>query len=217
MTSAGPSRRTILKRGLLGTGLLALGGGAFLASRSTKVEPPPPEPLLAVSPEHYAVLAALARRFIPDHPGYPSADSLNTALAADRIISWTDPSAQKETIQLLGLFENALAGFLFGFRTRPFTQLSPTEQDEVLAEWQTSRIAVRRTGYLALRAIVISAYYGQKPTWVVSGYPGPPAGVYQPDAPEWRGGDTPRPPGFGVWTEPAAEPTAKPTPEEKAP
>ncbi len=207
MTSpAGSSRRTLLKRGLLGTGLLALGGGGFLASRSSKLEPPPPEPLKAVSPEQYAVLAALARRFIPDHPGFPSADSRHTALAADRVISWTDPSAQKETLQLLGLFENALAGFLFGGRTRPFTQLSPQEQDEVLDEWRTSRIAVRRTGWLALRAIVVSAYYGQKETWVVSGYPGPPAGIHQPDAPEWRGGDTPRPPGLGVWTEPAPQP-----------
>ena len=61
--------------------------------------------------------------------------------------------------QLLGLFENGLAGFLFGGRTRPFTRLDGPEQDRVLVEWRDSRLAVRRTGYAALRTLVLAGYY----------------------------------------------------------
>ncbi|HEX4803047.1 MAG TPA: hypothetical protein VFV14_06030, partial [Myxococcaceae bacterium] len=116
-----------------------------------------------------------------------------------RILSRADPSAAKEVKQLLILFENALAGFIFGGRVEPFTRLSAGEQDEVLREWQSSRLRLRRTGFQALRTLAIAGYFGSSRSWPAVQYPGPPPGFHQPDAPAWRGGDEKRPEGNGVF------------------
>jgi len=162
--------------------------------------PLPPDGLLVFSPAQFAVLDAVARRMVRPRPGWPTVDQVGVARAADRIAARTEPSAQKELRQLLGLFENGLAGFLFGGRTRPFTALEGADQDRVLGEWRDSRIAVRRTGFSALRTLVLAGYYQSPTLWPAVGYGGPP-GIFADPASneEWRGGDQPRPDGNGVW------------------
>jgi len=211
-----PSRRSVLKRGLIGGVLLALGGGGWLATRKSQLVPAPKDGLKVLSDQEYSVVHALVLRFHPNRPGFPDPETLHVAEVCDRILSKADPTAQKELKQLLGLFENALPNFLFGLRTRPFTKLTGDEQDVVIAEWARSRIALRRTGYLALRTLVMAGYWSQKDSWPASGYPGPPPGVFDPNAPRWMGGDQPRPPGNGVWVEPPPAPEA-PAPEAPAP
>jgi hypothetical protein len=149
---------------------------------------------------------AIVQRFHPARDGFPSADSLQTTVAADGIMARLEDVTQAELKQLLMLFENALPNFLFGGRTSPFTQLDPTEQDQVLAEWRDSRLTLRRTGYRALRGIAIAAYYGNKATWSAVGYPGPLPGIHDPNAPLWKGGDEPRPLGNGTYHEPEVTP-----------
>jgi hypothetical protein len=197
---AGVSRRSVIKRGLLSGALLAAGGAGFLAFRSGTPVTLPADGLLVFTPAQFAVLDAVARRVVRPRPGWPGVDRVGVARAADRIAAHVEPSAQKELQQLLGLFDNGLAGFLFGGRTRPFTRLEGPEQDAVLAEWRDSRIAVRRTGYAALRTLVIAGYYQSPEVWTAMGYPGPPR-IFEdgPSLPEWRGGDEPRPDGNGVW------------------
>ena len=107
-----------------------------------------------------------------------------------------------ELRQLLELFENALASFLFGGRTRPFTApRRPTSRTQVLHEWLTAALALRRTGYAALRTLVIAGYYA---------VPERLAGGRLPRAAERRSTmrpragvegrrRAPRPPGNGVW------------------
>jgi hypothetical protein len=193
------SRRSLLKRGLLGGSLLGLGGLGFLALRGGRLVPVPPDGLRVFSPREFAVLDAVAHRLVRPRAGWPTVEELGVALAADRIAERTEPSAQKELKQLLGLFENGLAGFLFGGRTHPFTALDGEEQDRVLAEWRDSNLALRRTGFSALRTLVLAGYYKSPRVWPALGYLGLPAGIHRPEAPEWRGGDVPRPDGNGVW------------------
>jgi hypothetical protein len=197
---AGLSRRSLVKRGLLGGALLAAGGAGFLALRGGAVVAPPADGLLVFTPAQFAVLDAVARRMVRPRKGWPTVDQVGVARAADRIAARVEASAQKELQQLLGLFENGLAGFLFGGRTRPFTRLDGADQDAVLAEWRDSGIALRRTGYAALRTLVIAAYYQSPTVWPSLGYDGPPA-IFEVGAtlPEWRGGNEPRPDGNGVW------------------
>jgi hypothetical protein len=187
-----PSRRSLLKRGLLGGALLAVGGAGVLAFRGTRRVALPPEGLRVFSPEQYAVLDALAHRMVGTLPGWPTVEVVGVALAVDRIAQRTEPSVQAELKQLLGLFENALSGFLFGGWTSPFTALEAAAQDRVLQEWRDSRIAIRRTGYNALRTLVLAGYFQSPLTWKPMGYPGPPEGFFQPDAPVWYGGASPR-------------------------
>lgn len=194
------TRRGFLKKGLLGGALLAIGGGTWLALKDSALATPPPG-LKVLDARRYAVVLALIDRFIPERPGFPSARALDTAQAVDTILTLVDDSSRVELNQLLMLFENALANFLFGLRTTPFTKLSPEEQQAVLNEWMTSSLPLRRTGYLALRTIVMSAYYGNPQTWPATKYPGPPPGIFDPTAPVWKGDGQPRPMGNGVMIE----------------
>lgn len=198
---APPTRRGVLKKGLLGGLLLAFGGGGWLATRRSAVVALP-EGLQVLDAREHAVVWALVQRFVPAREGFPSADALKTAVAVDGILAMLDATARDEVKQLLMLFENALPNFLFGGRPQPFTQLDPTTQDEVLAEWRDSRITVRRSGYVALRGLALAAYYGNSATWAAVGYGGPPQGLHDPQAPVWKGGGEPRPLGNGTYLEP---------------
>jgi hypothetical protein len=198
---AGQARRSILKRGLVGGAVLALGGGTALFLRQGKEWELPPEGLLTLSPREYAVVMALAARMVPVSGEFPSLDKVRVGFNADRILTQVDPTALKEMKQLLNLFENALPNFLFGFRFSPFTQLRDAEQDEVIGEWSRSTLTVRRTGHTALRGLVLAAYFVKRETWAAVGYPGPP-NLHDPDAPVWKGNGLPRPPSPGIWVEP---------------
>jgi len=196
---------------LFGVLLLALGGGGFLATRRGAQVTIPPG-LQVLNAAEYAVMWTIVQRFVPVREGFPAADSLSTTVAADGIIALLEDVTRDEIKQLLMLFENALPNFLFGGRTVPFTQLNPTEQDEVLAEWRDSRLTLRRTGYRALRGLAIAAYYGNKATWSAVGYPGPPPGIHDPSAPVWKGGVEPRPIGNGTMIEQPEQPRPEVTP-----
>ena len=198
----GQGRRSFLKRGLVGGAVLALGGGTALFLRPGKEVELPSEGLLALSSREYAVVMALAGRMIPVSGDFPTLEKIRVGLNADRILTRVDDTALKEMKQLLNLFENALPNFLFGMRFAPFTQQSAAAQDEVLGEWLRSGLAVRRTGYTALRGLVLAAYFVSPETWPAIGYPGPPK-LHDPTAPsDWKGNGQPRPPSPGIWVEP---------------
>lgn len=194
----GRARRSFLRKGFWGTVLLALagsGGALFLRRSRVKQEK---TGLRILSSFEYATLAAFAERLIPDKTGFPTARSLDIALVADGLLLKTDPTVQDDVKRLLRLFENALANALFGSRFRPFTELNGIEQDQVLSEWEQSRLLLRRSGFQALRTLCFAAYYGNAQTWARVGYPGPPPGFVEPNAPVWKGGSVPRPPGLEV-------------------
>lgn len=198
-----PSRRGVLKKGLLGGALLAVGGGAWLFTRPS-APVTLPDGLKVLNEREYACMYALVQRFVPPNEGYPSADSLDTTVAADGVLAMMEASTRDELKQLLNLFENALPAFLFGRRRQAFSTLPMDEQFRVLDEWRDSRVTLRRTGYLALRGVVMAAYYGNPKTWPAVKYPGPLPGIYDPNAPVWKGGDAPRPYSNGTWAEPPA-------------
>ena len=80
----------------------------------------------------------------------------------------------------------------------------PGPAGQGLEEWRDSRLAVRRTGYNALRTLVLAGYFQSPLTFKPMGYPGPDEGFYQPEAPVWFGGPQPRPEGNGVFHPEAA-------------
>jgi len=168
-------RRTFLKWGLAGTVLLAVGGGAWLATRRTRPAAGLSGPFVLLSPEEVSVLVALADRLVPARAGFPAPLDVDVPRRVDAIIAMSAEPVQKEIRQLIRLFENALAGFLLDGQLRTFTDASPEQQDARIRAWQTSRYTLRRTGYKALKKLVYAAYYGAPATWGALGYPGPPA------------------------------------------
>ena len=167
-------RRTLVKRGLLGGALLAIGGGTVIGLRSTRSSAPPKGGLRVFSAHEYAILAAVARRVIAAREGDPSTDAVDVALRADQAIALAHPSVQKELKQLLHLFENGLTGVFTGTSFTPFTASSKKAQDARLRAWSTSRVALFRTGYQALKRLTAACYWSSPATWKAAGYPGPP-------------------------------------------
>lgn len=170
----GFTRRNLLRGGLAGGALLAL-GGVGLALWPTRRGAPPSEPLRVLSEDEHAILAAVAARICPQPgPDVPGADALEIALAADRLFELAGPEATAGAKSALALFESGLAGALFFEHARPFTQLSGEDQDAVLLAWRDSSVGVRRTVFRALSALTASLYYCDARTWPGVGYPGPP-------------------------------------------
>jgi hypothetical protein len=179
-------RRTVLKRGLVGGAVLALGGLGYVGSRRSKLRTPPGD-LTVFDALEYSVLFAVAERVVLPAPSMPPLSEVDPVANADRTLRLADEPVLNDIRRLVRLFENPIAGFLFDGRAQPFTALSPEAQDEVLADWRDSRLEVRRTGYVVLRTLVAAAYYGDARTHAAVGYPGPPGGFHQPDAPVWKG------------------------------
>jgi hypothetical protein len=174
------SRRGLLKKTVGGAVLLAAAGAVPLALRKTKLrEPPPGRKLLFFTPAEYSIWAAVADRILAREGPDPIAPSpapgeVDVAGKADAFLSPLPESDRKDLKQLLALFDNALFSFLMGGPPRPFTQMDPAQQDEHLRSWQTSRLAIRRTGFQAMKRLSCAIYFGSPDTYASVGYPGPP-------------------------------------------
>ena len=167
------SRRTWIRRGLLGGAVLALGGATVLAGERGK-RVPPQAPLKALDPESYSVLSAVAERMVPPAPGFPRPRAIHVVEHVDTVVSRLEDADQRDLTRVLHLLENALPGLLLDGRLVPFTRLDPARQDRVLLGWRDSRLALRRSAYKVIRSLVLAAYYATPATYAAVGYPGPP-------------------------------------------
>jgi len=182
------TRRGFLRKTLGGAALLAAAGAVPLALRKTRLREPR-QPLRFFTPAEYSVFAAVAERVLargaadvpPElagvlraRPAAPAPAALDVAGKADAFLAPLDAASAKELKQLLALFDNALFSVLTGGPPRPFTRMSPPEQDGHLERWATSRMAVRRTGFQALKRLSAAVYYGSPEAYASVGYPGPP-------------------------------------------
>ncbi len=190
------TRRGLLKKTLGGAALLAAAGAVPLALRKTRLrEPPPGRKLQFFTPAEYSIWAAVADRVLAQdataatdehddaaraaleaahRPGAPGPAEIDVAGKADAFLAPLPPSDAKDLKQLLALFENALFSFVAGGPPRPFTQMTAAEQDAHLKSWQTSRLAIKRTGFQAMKRLSCALYFSDPKTFASVGYPGPP-------------------------------------------
>ncbi len=173
------NRRSFVQRGLFGGALLLFGGGG-LALYPTRHLASPTKPLRVLDDRGFQVVVAIAARVVTA----PDADPIVLASRVDEALSRTPPEAQADLAGLLGLFENALPGLLLDGRAAPFTRLDGPAQDRVLESWRDSRLALRRSGYHALRRLCFIAYYGDERAWPSIHYGGPPdvSGFFHDDS-----------------------------------
>jgi Gluconate 2-dehydrogenase subunit 3 len=164
------NRRTFIRRGLFGGLLLAVGSSIGLAAWPSDQSPRARRRLQALDARQFAILAAVAARTVQA----PKADGVEIAHRVDEQMARAYPEVRADFGKLLLLLENALAGLLLDGRARPFTRLSAAAQDDVLADWRDSHLAVRRSGYAILRKLTQAAHYASPEAWEDIGYPGPP-------------------------------------------
>jgi len=84
------------------------------------------------------------------------------------------PADGAELLQALQVIENPVLGALLDLRFQPFSTASTASQKQTLQNWKTSRLPVRRTGYVALTGLIKSSYFSHPQTYAAVGYPGPP-------------------------------------------
>ena len=166
------NRRTVLRFGLGGAALLAVGGIGL--SLRGGVPRAPARPLQALSEREFAVLAAVADCILPGGEGFPSAAELQVAERTDALLAASDPRVVEELGSLLRLMDNALAGLLLGGSPTPFTALSAAEQEALLTSWRDSSLALKKGAFKALRSACLLAYFTNPGSFAAVGYPGPP-------------------------------------------
>ena len=169
------TRRGLLKKTMGGAALLAAAGAVPLALRKTKLREAP-KGLLFFTPAEYSIWAAVADRVLAEEKptGAPTAAQMDVAAKADVFLAPLPAPDRKDLKQLLALFDNALFSLVQGGPPRPFTAMSPEEQDAHLRRWETSRLAIQRTGYQAMKRLCGAVYFGSPETYASVGYPGPP-------------------------------------------
>jgi hypothetical protein len=70
--------------------------------------------------------------------------------------------------------ENGTTGLLTATGWTSFTAAGPASREARLRAWQTSRIALFRTGFQAMKRLCGACYYSSPAAWPAIGYPGPP-------------------------------------------
>tara|TARA_B100000683_G_C12470442_1_gene547602 strand:+ start:701 stop:1276 length:576 start_codon:yes stop_codon:yes gene_type:complete len=167
------TRRSLLKKGLVGGGLLAV-SGVGLSLQPGQDIPVPPQGLKILTPQNYATLMAIIPHVLPVSKGFPSTGDIQVAQRVDDLLALLHPADGAELAQALQVIENPVLGLVLDGRFRPFSVSSATEQEQTLRNWKTSRLAVRRTGYVALTGLIKSCYFSHPKTYAAVGYPGPP-------------------------------------------
>jgi len=167
-----PSRRSLLRLGLAGSAVLAVGGIGL--SLRPPVAVPSPGPLRVFSAREHSICAAIADTMCPGGVGLPTATELGVAAKLDALLSTVHPGVGKEIRQVLHLMENPLAALAFDGRLTPFSHLSAADRATALELWRTSSLGVRRQAYKGLHGLINAAYWGDPRTYGHGGYPGPP-------------------------------------------
>jgi hypothetical protein len=178
-TPGGPTGRTGLRtdrRGFLALSL-AFGGGAGLAGLAglralpARAAAEPTDAAFFSSDERRILEAVVARMVETGDPRAPALGDTRTLDVIDGVCAELPPDVTELLPLALRLFE--WWPFLFELRFRRFSDLPPEQQDASLEGWRTSRFAVRRTAFLALRNLAMLGWWSQESTWPLIGYRGP--------------------------------------------
>jgi choline dehydrogenase-like flavoprotein len=130
-------------------------------------------------------LRAVCDALLPSLPAGPGddpslfrlcADDLDLAAAIEQALAGFDLGQQSEFRRLLRILDRALVNQLLIGRRERFARLALPERERVLAVLATSRLAVLRSGFQALKRLSTFLFYslpdasGRNPGWSALGY-----------------------------------------------
>lgn len=92
----------------------------------------------------------------------------------DRAVAGLPPAVRAEIDQLFSLLAFAPARCLVAGVWSPWSEASRDSIVAFLGRWRDSRFALLRSGFAALRQLILSAWYSNPRAWPAIGYPGPP-------------------------------------------
>jgi hypothetical protein len=174
-----PSRRELLKTGVLGCAALAFvglaaraaarpieGDFAFLTTEDRVI-------VAAIAPVMLAgaLPAGGAERASVEAPELAVAE---VVLGVDRAISGLAPATQAELRQLFDLLGLGIARVLVAGLWPSWDEAGAEDIAGFLGRWKESRFDLLRSAYLGLHELIVAAWYGNPRAWPRIGYPGPP-------------------------------------------
>ena len=168
-------RRRFLKRGVFGGLALVVLGAGTLALRRGRGPARAPRGLAVLDAATYATLMALAARMVPgdDARGWPSAEELGVGSAVDQVLAGLHPHDARDFVRFLGLLDNGLFSLVSAGSWACYADLPTAEQDARLARWSQSRLALVKSGLVAVKRLVHATYYASPKVYPLIGYPGP--------------------------------------------
>lgn len=172
-TPAALTRRQLVRRGVVGTLLLAAAGAAGAFWWPTRRRRPRPG-LRVLDETEASILSAVATTVLAIEPGAPTAGDVDVVGRVDALLARSPVPVQREFARLLHLFENGTTGLITATGWTSFTAAGPASREARLRAWQTSRIALFRTGFQAMKRLCGACYYSSPTSWAAIGYPGPP-------------------------------------------
>src|SRR5262245_18150177 len=123
-------------------------------------------------PTETEILTRIAERVCDTgEPSAPLLRDTGTVATIDAFCRSLDPALTGQLPLALRLFE--WGPFLFDWTFTPFTRMSDAGRDASLRAWMTSRLAIRRQAFLAVRNLCLLGFYSQPETWRLVGYQGP--------------------------------------------
>lgn len=168
-------RRRFLKRTF--TGFIALNSAKLIPVAFGQVSSQDVPRLKYFSEHEYRIIRAVAARMTGDFSdGNTGQSGIDAAARADIFLSTADPEVQEQIHLLVTIFNSRIFTFLFDFRFSSFLDMRPDEQDAHIADWMTSALEFRRTGFQALKRLSMSMYYTDPRSWNAIGF----EGMFQP-------------------------------------
>jgi len=136
-----------------------------------EIGPPPEVALTQLTPRTYAVFQAAAGRLLGPGPAeLIQRGVVNPAQIAD---AWLARLPELAPPLRAGLLVLEFAPFPFVRKLRPFTALSPSAQDAVLADLMRSSVDWKRTLFKGIKSFACLTFYSAAPSRALTGYPGP--------------------------------------------
>jgi hypothetical protein len=124
------------------------------------------------APRETEILTQVVERLVDTgEPDAPAVRETRTVQTIDSLCRGLDPALTGLLPAALRLFE--WGPVLFDRRLARFTSLDDDGKDDSLRGWRSSRLAVRRQAFYAIRNLAFLGYYSQEEVWPLVGYAGP--------------------------------------------
>ncbi len=163
------SRRSFLALAGSGGALAALGRVRAAAAGGAALTPGAPA---FFSPDEADILAHVVERMVESGlPDAPRVRETDAVAAIDRLCRGLDPELTRPLPALLRAVE--WGPFVFDWTFARFRSLDAGAQEASLRGWMTSRLALRRLGFQALKNLSFLGWYSQPASWLAIGYAGP--------------------------------------------
>jgi hypothetical protein len=163
-----PNRRQFLQAGLFGGVLLA--GAAWWAAPRPEPQPAAVSPgLVWLGAEDAVLIGAIA----PVMLGLPGVPRELVIEGVDRAVLALPASMRQEVRQLFDLLGNGWGRRWLAGIDQPWSRVDAADIDRFLRRWQLSRLALLRSGYQGLHALIMAAWYGNPVSWKSIGYAQP--------------------------------------------